>query len=206
MTRFRVAGILSFLSMIKAFRNHLQRQIDLNDEDWDLLEKRMKLLDFKKGQVLHESGKPSTTMYFVVKGAARSFLMKDGEEITWNFYFPGGIATDFQSYLNGKATPLSFVALDKTQVIALTKAEINALYLKHPHLMRLETLFSEGAFLDMRRRVESFHLQSAEERYLSLIENNATLVKKLPNKDIATYLGIAPQSLSRIKRRLFKTH
>jgi CRP-like cAMP-binding protein len=132
--------------------------------------------------------------------------MKDGEEITWNFYFPGGIATDFQSYLNGKATPLSFVALDKTQVIALTKAEINALYLKHPHLMRLETLFSEGAFLDMRRRVESFHLQSAEERYLSLIENNAPLVKKLPNKDIATYLGIAPQSLSRIKRRLFKTH
>ena len=72
--------------------------------------------------------------------------------------------------------------------------------------MRLETLFSEGAFLDMRRRVESFLLQSAEERYLSLIENNATLVKKLPNKDIATYLGIAPQSLSRIKRRLFKTH
>lgn len=190
--------------MVNQIREKLGVHIPLNDEEWSVLLRRLEIRILKKGEVLHEGGKSSLVMNFVADGAIRSFLYKEGNEITWNFYFPGGIATDFQSFLTEKETPLTFIALDKCAVIALPKEDIPDLYREAPTLIQLETLFAKRAFLDMRQRMESFLLQSAEERYLSLIEKNAELVKKIPNQDIATYLGIAPQSLSRIKRRLFK--
>ncbi|MBX7095413.1 MAG: Crp/Fnr family transcriptional regulator [Flavobacteriales bacterium] len=191
--------------MKSVFRAQLESLIPLEEDHWKELELRLELRTLKKGDVLQEAGKASLSMNYVVSGAIRSYLYLEGNEITWNFYFPGGIATDFQSFISEETTPLTFLSIDQSMVISLPKDQVAELYRKVPALMQLETLFAKRAFLDMRQRMESFLLQSAEERYVSLIEKNPALVRKIPNKDIATYLGIAPQSLSRIKRRLFKS-
>lgn len=195
---------LTYRFMNKSFKDFLAGFAKLNEEDWRTLEEKLKVRQVAKNEVLQEGGKPSREMFFVLDGALRSYTEKNGNEVTWNFYFPGGIATDFQSYLNGSASPFTFVAVDHSLVAHLNQSEIAEICQRRPALVSLEKLFAQRAFLDIRARMESFLMQTAEERYLSLIEKNAQLIQKLPNKDIATYLGIAPQSLSRIKARLFK--
>lgn len=191
--------------MLKGFKNLINNYVQLSEEDWIILECKIKVQEFAKGTVIQESNKASKEMHFITNGAIRSYIEKDGNEITWNFYFPGGIATDFQSFLTGQPSPLKFIAIDRTTVLSLSQKDIQEISKKSPAVVVIEKIFAQKAFLDIRARMESFLLQSAEERYISLIHNNAQLIQKLPNKDIATYLGIAPQSLSRIKARLYKT-
>ncbi|MFZ5553969.1 MAG: Crp/Fnr family transcriptional regulator [Bacteroidota bacterium] len=183
---------------------YLKSKISLTADEAELIAASMNEKQLKKGEVLQERDRVSKYMYFVASGAVRSFLMKDHNEVTWNFYFDNAIATDFQSYLMESPSPLTFVAIDDTTIISISKMAAEDLYRKKNTLVKVGNLLAENAFLDMRKRVESFLLLTPEERYLSLMENNRELVMRLPNKDIATYLGITPQSLSRMKQRVFK--
>lgn len=191
--------------MEKGFKNLLNTYVSINEEEWSIFQNKFRLIQVQKGEILQDSDKIAKEMNYVVSGGIRSFLEKDGEEITWNFYFPGGIATDFKSYLIGSPSPLRFIAIDHTQIISLSQSDISELALSIPKIVVLEKVFAQHAFLDMRSRMESFLFQSPEERYQNLIRTNSILVQKLPNKDIATFLGITPQSLSRIKSRVLKT-
>lgn len=190
--------------MQNSFITFIKSKISLDNEETALILTFLQEKEFKKGDVLQEQDRLSKNMSFIANGAVRSYLMKDHNEITWNFYFENAIATDFQSYLTEKPSPLTFVAVDNTTIITMPKTAVEELYRKKNTLVKVGNLLAENAFLDMRKRVESFLLLTPEERYLSLMQNNKELVMRLPNKDIATYLGITPQSLSRMKQRVFK--
>jgi len=190
--------------MQNTFITFIKSKLSLDNEESSLILSALQEKEYKKSEVLQERDRISKNMYFVAKGAVRSFLLKDHNEVTWNFYFENAIATDFQSYLTDEPSPLTFVTIDNTTIISMPKAAVEKLYRKKNTLVKVGNLLAENAFLDMRKRVESFLLLTPEERYLSLMQNNKELVMRLPNKDIATYLGITPQSLSRMKQRVFK--
>ncbi|HRJ35154.1 MAG TPA: Crp/Fnr family transcriptional regulator [Flavobacteriales bacterium] len=190
--------------MKNKLRQHLEKSTALTDKEWGVLSSRLREQYLQRSSILSSAGRPSEAMHFVVKGSVRSFINRDEGEITWNFYFPDGIATDFQSFLTGEPSPLDFETLEDTLLITLDKQSLPDMYKEAPELIRFENLFARRAFLDMRQRMESFLLQSAEERYLNFLNRHPDIVSSLPGSYIATYLGLTPQSLSPIKRRLFK--
>lgn len=187
------------------FKNYLSQFECVGETEWEHLSSILRLSHLKKGDHVLRAGEISDQANFVVNGFLKSYIVGGPNETTWNIYFPGMMATDYKSYLNGLPTAINIIALAPTTVIQLNRRDIDELVRKFPHLSCIMTFMANDAFMDMRERVESFLLRSPEERYMDTLEKNPKLVLSLTNKDLATYLGITPQSLSRIKSRALRS-
>ncbi|MEM0995359.1 MAG: hypothetical protein AAGI49_20165 [Bacteroidota bacterium] len=95
-------------------------------------------------------------------------------------------------------------ALEKTTVAVLSREATYELYDLIPKFERFGRLMAENAFIGLRRRTETLTHLSAEERYLNLVNNRPKVIQRVPQHYIASYLGIKPQSLSRIRKRIFE--
>lgn len=138
-------------------------------------------------------------LYFIKSGIIRSYRLIDGEDLTDFFYFPNEFAVDFQSFLTDKISPLFFNALTDAEVIVFKKKDIYDLYEKYPKFEKIGRLMAENAFLMSEERVVGYQTDDLKTRYLKLVAKNPILFKSVPQHYIASYLGVKPQSLSRVR-------
>ncbi len=134
----------------------------------------------------------------------RYFYEVDGDEHTGQFFFENGWYTDYDSFLSGKPSHQNIEALEKTDLLLLDKKHLEALYDQNPRFERFGRLMAERAYLGVRKRTESLTNQSAEERYLQLVKDRPKVIERIPQHYIASYLGIQPQSLSRIRKQILE--
>jgi CRP-like cAMP-binding protein len=156
---------------------------------------------FKKGTFLLEEGKFSNECYFVIKGCIRSFHIKDGEEKTTEFYTEEQAVTP-SSY--GKRIPSGcFLECLEDTVSGVGTPEIETeLYQKFPQLESLTRALVEAIMAKQQDTIDDLKMSSPEERYLALLKNRPDLIQRVPQHQIASYLGIKPESLSRIRKRI----
>ncbi len=165
---------------------------------FDLLQFRI----FERNEQLLMPGQVCKQAYFIQSGCFRYFTLVDGEEQTGQFFFEGSWYSDYESFLFEKPTNQTIEALEKTTVAILTKEALGKLYRKIPTFERFGRLMAENAFMGLRKYTESLTHISAEERYKQLIKNRPKVIQRVPQQYIASYLGIRPQSLSRIRKNL----
>lgn len=158
-----------------------------------------KISSIKKNTDLQPIGHTCKTIYFINKGLARIYYFKDGNDITESFAFENNTIARVESLFQGKPSRKAIQILEDSEIVAINSTQLFKLYDKYPEIERLFRLIFESAYVDTVNRIESIQFHNAEERYKTLIKEAPNVLKRLPLKYIASYLGITQVSLSRIR-------
>lgn len=158
-----------------------------------------KTITGKKNTDLQPIGHTCKTIYYINKGVARIYYFKDGTDITECFAFENNIIARVESLFTGKPSKKAIQILEDSEVIAINSTLLFKLYDKYPEIERLFRLIFESAYVGTVDRIEGMQFHSAEERYNALIKEAPDVLKRVPLKYIASYLGITQVSLSRIR-------
>ena len=152
-----------------------------------------------KNRDLQPIGHTCRTIYFINRGLARIYYFKDDIDITESFAFENQIIARVESLFSGKPSRKGIQMLEPSEVVAIHATSLFSLYDAFPDIERLFRKIFEAGYVDTVNRIESLQFHSAEERYRDLLESSPDILKRVPLKLIASYLGITPVSLSRIR-------
>ncbi len=172
----------------------------LNKEEVEIIVKKTIVDEFKKGTVLLKEGQIPTKCYMVVEGCVREYIIKDGDDKSTAFFTEGDTFTPH----SGDGKPSKYY-WECTEDCILTISNKNFEEEIRTALTRLDAVFQEIAIEKINKAKEEwtqFVTSSPEERYLNLLDTKPLLLNRIPQHQLASYLGIKPQSLSRIRKRL----
>lgn len=186
-------------------RSFTQRIVQVDDAVMDRLMAALVPATLAKGAVLLQDGEVCEQVWFIGQGLVRAYFLKDGQEVTQQFFFEGSYTTDYESFLTQRPTRLHLQALEPTLLLALHREAMQRLYAADPGAERMGRRIAEEIFLAVSRRNRSFLLDSAEQRYLDLLRERPKVMQRVPQRHIASYLGVKPESLSRIRARVART-
>jgi len=179
-------------------------KLSITQEEIESLISSFKPKQFSKNELIIQQGKICDFVYFVNKGIVRFFYYKDdGTEITECFHFPNSFMSAYSSFLSGEPTFENAETLEETELLVIHRSDLISLYNKYPNFEKLVRVITEKMYIELEKRIMSIHCQSAEERYLNLLKSdNPEILKKIPLKYIASYLGVSPETLSRIRKKI----
>lgn len=190
------------------YRNQIKNLITFNDDEWMIFSGFLKIKKFKKNEFLIEKGKVCRELSFIARGAVRFCNIVEGQEITGYFCFESNFVTALKSYLTGEPCLYDIKALEETILVTISKKNMQSMS-NHPLLSfkieRFGRLISEKFNILFEDRLKSFIVKTPEERYVDLLESGKDIVQRIPVQYIAQFIGITPVSLSRIKKRIYKT-
>ncbi len=153
----------------------------------------------KKNKELQPIGHTCKTIYFINEGIARIYYLKDGIDITENFALENHLVARVESLFSGKPSKKAIHILEDSKITAINATKLFKLYDLFPDIERAFRKIFEAAYVDMVNRIESIQFHTADERYNTLLEETPDILKRIPLKYIASYLGITQVSLSRIR-------
>lgn len=172
------------------------------EDSWNEFTSHLKIEHFKKGENLVQAGDRAHTLYFIESGLARSyFIDQNGKEFIKAFFSQGDVAGPYTEMLMNEPTLIFIEALEDTTVIALDFYILQKLYSTNIWFSEIGRKICEQYFITKEQRIFEFLHYSATERYHHFIKKNADLIKRLPQYQIAAYLGISPVSLSRLLKQ-----
>lgn len=171
--------------------------------DWLIVEPLLKTRKLNRGEMLFHEGDACEFVGLTLKGCLRMFFLKDGKELTLFFHpehYPIG---DYQNFRLHKPACFSCQAIEDSEILILNQQVMHVLesVADGQQLMRL---IVEFLAFRLRDRLLSLYRDTPEQRYLSLLENEPDFLQRIPQHYIASYLGIEPESLSRLKRRVYQ--
>ena len=156
----------------------------------------------ERGDHLLREGEQCREVAFVVEGVLRVYVLDDGDEQTTYFGTAGQFVTDYESVLSGAPSAMNVDALTSCRLAVLPSEALAEAYARLADGERLGRQIAERLFLAAHRRLMSVYLDSAEDRYLALVTDHPDLVQSVPQHVLASYLGVRPPSLSRIRARV----
>ncbi|MNJ83102.1 Cyclic nucleotide-binding domain protein [compost metagenome] len=178
------------------------QEFHLSEEEQQLVCQLAVEKEYKAHEILFQADRVFDYFLFIEEGMIRSYRMVDGNDFTYSFFIPGEICVDFQSYLQRIQSNHYFETLVPTRIFRFEKDKIEALFNEYPRIERIAREMAEKAYIKAVERLKEFQTESLETRYLRLIENQEELFKAAPLQHIASYLGVKPQSLSRIRAKI----
>jgi CRP/FNR family transcriptional regulator, anaerobic regulatory protein len=176
--------------------------VSLNENEEEAFTKILEIKQFKKKAFLLQQGQICNKVSFINTGCMRLFYEVEGVENTVQFFFADRWYTDYESFLTGNPTIENLQALEDCEVIQFKKSDLYNLYITHPVFERVGRILAENAFLSLSQLNKMLTNEEPQQRYLSLLSQRPEVVKNIPQHYIASYLGIKPESLSRIRKRI----
>ena len=181
--------------------NFISRYISLTEEEKNAIISLNIFHSVKKGTVLLEKGQRSKESYFVLKGCIRSYYIIDGEEKTTAFY------TEMEALTPPcviQETPSDYyVSCTEDCILLISNSDMEAeVNRKFPKFDTMCKMMAEELLAKQRIDLDEFKTSSPEQRYLSLLQKRPDLIQRVPQHQLASFLGILPQSLSRLRARL----
>ena len=185
-----------------AFLDAIEARVPLSPDERGTLGARLSARSLARGEPLVREGDRCDLVAFVGAGAIRVTVTVDGDERTAYFATDGQTVSDYESFLTRAPARMTLEAVEPCELAVLDRDAIAWGYAELRHGERLGRLIAENLFLATHRRLISFYVDSAEARYLRLLDEHPGLVQRVPQHMIASYVGVRPQSLSRIRARL----
>ncbi|OOV18544.1 cyclic nucleotide-binding protein [Flavobacterium sp. LM4] len=177
-----------FINKLGLEIHHLEKFISLT-----------KIKTLKKKEFLIQEGTVCEFIGFVVSGKLRSYVQNDSVEFNNDFYLQNSLVTAYTSYLTRNPTNCNIEALADTGIICITYKQFNALIEEDVRFLKLAKYISDVFFIKKCKRETSFLKNSATERFEPLCKAYPGIEQEISQYHIASYLGIKPESLSRIK-------
>lgn len=189
---------------IKSYLNHYKLVCpQISDDELEYISQHLTVTEYAAKDYYLKSGNIQKSIGFVISGLMRSFYIDDkGNEITIWFTKENEYATDYSSYVRQSPAKYFLQCIEPTLVVNLPFEDMQDGYSKYKNIERYGRLVTEEVLVLQQNRLESFLFQNAEERYLDFIKRSPTLFNRVSLTDLASYLGIERQSLSRIRKSL----
>lgn len=178
----------------------------LEKEEEVLIKDSFKPMLLAKGAFFLEAGKVNTHIGFINKGLVRYFVDKNEEEATFEFTKEGEFIADYQSFSQNKPSIQYIQAIEDCELLVINYPDVQKIFTTTRNGNLLGRIVIEHRFDVMVRQLLSIYMQNQEERYKQFIATYSDLAQRIPQYLIASYVGIKPQSLSRIRRRFLKNN
>ncbi len=191
--------------MIEFFLDTISEIIELTEADKEVFINNCLIKKLKKRQFFLQEGDICKYAGFVSKGCLKTYTVdKNGDEHVFQIALEGWWVSDMYSHLTGEPANFTIEALEDCEIVVMDKEAREKILKEVPGYERFHRILLEKNYVATQRRVNSMLSSSAEERYLAFIEKYPQIVQRVPQLVIASYLGIAPESLSRIRKQLAK--
>ena len=189
--------------MYEDLANYIKEKIDVSEEELSTILSYFKPLMVKKNELLLTHGQTSQRTFFVGQGCLRIyFINEEGQEATRYFAFENQFATALASFITGEPSEEFIQAAEHTELLYITHDDFYHLLEIIPQWEKFYRSYLERAYVHNTKRLMSFLIQDASEKYRQLLNENPIIVQRLSNKMVASYLNISQETLSRVKGKL----
>lgn len=192
------------MNIVQKIKVSIDPIISLTDEELMNFCSVLEIRRLKKDEFFLSEGQVCNFVGFVNSGVLVYFkINENGDEITTDFAFEGDWVTNNQSRLKNIPSTINIRAIEDAELFVIKQPDLMDLYLKIPKIERLGRILMEQAYLKIVEQTIELQVLSAKERYENLLKKHPEIFQKVQLYHIANYLGIAPKSLSRIRKELF---
>ncbi|MEJ7912005.1 MAG: Crp/Fnr family transcriptional regulator [Chitinophagaceae bacterium] len=189
--------------MFEIFFAHIRERVSLNDEEEAIIKTYLTPKKLRKKQYLLQEGDICRYLSFVERGLLRSYSVDDkGAEHMIQFAWEGWWMVDIFSFLTGEQSTYNIDAIEDTELLMIQPRSYEELMLKVPRMERYFRILFQNNIIAKERRLISSISHAAEEKYLNLVQTHPGIIQRIPQNLIASYIGITPETLSRVKRNL----
>jgi CRP-like cAMP-binding protein len=188
--------------MHPALKQYITGKIVLSPEQEALVDRYYIRKSAERNEILVPAGSIARHVYFVIKGCLRIFLSnEDGIESTRFLVFEGSMGTAFPSFALKEPSAAAIQSLEPSELLMISYEDRASLYQQLPGWETMDRIELEKEYIKAIRRIESLITSDSKERYQLLLKDNPEMIKRLPARIIADYLGISPETLSRLKAK-----
>lgn len=180
--------------------------ITLSVADEEALRSCIRVETYPKGAVIQEAGKVAKAFFYNVDGFVRLFYWKNGDEITAYFYPKGYFVSAYESFVKQQPSRINLQAVENTQLAIISTEAAMTLLSYSPKFEAISRIVMEDELIAHQIMIEGLLTLNPEERYERLITANPSLLSKVPQHHLASYIGVKPESFSRIKKRYLSRH
>ncbi len=195
---------------MQKLRKELEKSIEVTNEEWRFITSKFTPRSAKKGEIVHFAGEVFSEIWYIKSGLARSyFIDNNGKDFTWQLYFHDESMSklnlfmdDSVSHYEQSGSLVSFEILEDAEFEVISIVDMDDLFdmnMKWQHFGRM--MIHDTWYASTYKRVISLMSESAEERYARLLREYPTIFDKVKSYHIASYLGIAPQTLSKLRKK-----
>lgn len=188
--------------MIDILLNSIQNVIKLDPAEIDIVASLFKERIYNKGDFFLEEGRVCKQAGFVAKGLLRYYINHDGEEKTYGFSQEHQFVCNYESFLPQVPSSKNIQALEDSTVFVISHADLQLFYANVKGGERFGRIAIEAVFLQMLQDLSSFYTATPELRYEQFLTNHSDLQQRISQYHIASFVGVKPQSLSRIRKRI----
>lgn len=182
--------------------DHFSKFAVLKDDEIIALKESMVIKHFPKGGSIIKEGQHNVDTFFVLEGLVRQYKLKDDEEITTNFFTIGQWIIALTSFAESAIAADYLVCVEDTTVVVGNEQRAQELFKKFPRFETISRAVMETVFAEQQKKMEAYLTDTPEQRYRNLLMHNPTIVHQVPLYHIASYIGVKPESLSRIRKRI----
>ncbi len=189
--------------MYKSILKHIKNHINPTKLDLEMFNKALNKVSISKGQFLLKPGTTVKHEYFVIKGCLKAYYLDDkGSSHIIQFAIENWWVGDFDAFYNKIPSKLYIEAIEDSELLAINYDNLQHIYHKAPIFERYFRILTTQAFISQRKRILSTLEKNTQERYLEFCTSYPKIEDRVPNYDIANYLGVSPENLSRVRQQI----
>lgn len=173
-----------------------------SQEEMNAIVDNTKVERFKKGSVILREGQTCNKCFFVLEGCLRQYQIVNGEEKTTAFFFEGEAAVLYASYLEKRPSKYYLSTIEDAVLTTGTRVAEKELYQEYPKLENLINTLMPSDYIKSQEHIELLTNYNPEERYRTILSTQPKLLSRVPLHLLASYIGVTPESLSRIRKRI----
>ncbi|WP_109673209.1 Crp/Fnr family transcriptional regulator [Dyadobacter jejuensis] len=183
-------------------REFIEKITPMSEADWAFFSSKLQRVALKKNSILLQAGEVEHYLSFITQGIVRFYIEGEENDLTFGFLFEKEFVTGYDSFLTQRPSDYQIETLTDSDLWRITRADLEEVYQKTEHGNLIGRKMAEKMFLVKSKREMALLSKSAEERYLDLFSERPQLLKQIPLNYIASYIGVTPQALSRIRSRI----
>lgn len=188
--------------MVEKLINNFLRFDSLSLAEKDAIIKSTEIKKFSRGDFLLKEGQKSNDSYFILKGCIRQYNLSDGVEKTTQFFVEDDWVISVEEINKNAVSMFNWICIEDCTLIMGNEQKAQELFKKFPRLETISRKIVESAFSEIQRSLLAYYSETPEQRYISLIKTRPTILQRTPQYHIASYIGVKPESLSRIRKRI----
>ncbi|ANF52882.1 CarD family transcriptional regulator [Chryseobacterium glaciei] len=183
-------------------KDYIQKLTPISDKDWEIFSAKLEKQIFKKNSLIIRSGEVENYLSFIETGIVRFWIDGKDNEITFDFAFKENFFSAYLSFLTREPTNWNIQALTPTVLWRISYADLQIIYKQTQTGEKIGRLAAENLFITAAQRKIALLTNTAEELYLMLFKEHLHIIQHIPLKYLASYIGVTPQALSRIRKRI----
>ncbi|MBX2816645.1 MAG: Crp/Fnr family transcriptional regulator [Saprospiraceae bacterium] len=187
--------------LIPQFREQIDKLCKLSDVSWQAFSNRLNYLSLPKDAVLTHHGAVEDKVYYVGSGIVREYIVHGKKEFCIDFCFKNDFSSSYSSFITRQPSQYTMKTLTPCEFLVISYAEMTWLFENFLELNVMGRKLVEILLIEKRQRELNLLTKTAEERYFSMLAQHPQYMRHIPLKYIASFLGVTPESLSRIRAK-----